>query len=182
MGEPGRFRLDHRRSGAAPFGFLAKVPTESGSVAASITRRAGLIVEEARSQDQLYANGRALSDDLTQIRPEVVAFRDTDGGGFAMTLQWRADDPIPPGYQPFLHFCNEGGAIDFQGGQDPTALNRERSGVIRAAVTGQEPAGVKPGTTFELRVGLYDAESGTRLALPGPTDGDSRDPAGPAPG
>jgi hypothetical protein len=36
------------------------------------------------------------------------------------------------------------------------------------------PAGAKPGTTFELRAGLYDPAGGARLALSGPSDGESR--------
>jgi hypothetical protein len=157
-----------------PYGFLARVSPESGTVEASITRRAGLIVEEARSKDQLYVNGRALTDGRARIRPAVVAFQGTNGGGFVFTLQWRLDDPIPPGFQPFLHFCNEGGNIIFQAEQDPAAFAGRRSGVIDAAAKGRVPAGVEAGTMFELRAGLYDPEGGTRLALPGLTDGESR--------
>jgi len=40
------------------FGFLARVPTDKGPVEASISRRDGVIVETARSPNQLYVNGR----------------------------------------------------------------------------------------------------------------------------
>jgi hypothetical protein len=163
-----------------PYGFLARVPTGTGSgiVEASITRRAGLIMEEARSQGQFYVNGRLLMDGPARIRPEVVAFQGTTGGGFDLTLQWRADDPIPPGFQPFLHFCDEAGKIVFQARHEPATFDgdgeRERSGLIRATAKGQVPAGVEPGTTFELRAGLYNPDGGPRLALTGPADGESR--------
>jgi hypothetical protein len=163
-----------------PYGFLARVPTGSGSstVEASITRRAGLIVEEARSNDQLYVNGRLLLDGPARIRPVVVAFQGTNmqggGGGFDLSLEWRADDPIPPAFRPFLHFCDEAGKIVFQARHDPATFEGERSGLIRATVKGQVPAGVEPGTTFELRAGLYNPEGGPRLALSGPSDAESR--------
>jgi len=40
------------------YGFAAKVPTEAGVVEASIERRGGLVVEQARSPRWLYFNGR----------------------------------------------------------------------------------------------------------------------------
>ena len=51
------------------YGFLARGPTDNGPVEASITRRDGVIVETARSPEQLYVNGRQ----VVNAPPEILA-------------------------------------------------------------------------------------------------------------
>ena len=57
------------------FGFLARVPADKGLVEASISRRAGVIVETARSPSQLYVNGRH----VVGGPPEVLARQNPKG-------------------------------------------------------------------------------------------------------
>jgi hypothetical protein len=40
------------------YGFYARVPTDGGTVTASVSRREGLIVEQARGPREIYCNGR----------------------------------------------------------------------------------------------------------------------------
>ncbi len=89
-------------------------------------------------------------------------------------INWHADDPVPTGYTPFLHFCDERGEIVFQAGQIPSVFAGNRQGVLRATATGALPTTLKPGDSFELRAGLYDPNGGPRLPLAGPDDGTGR--------
>jgi hypothetical protein len=156
-----------------PYGFLARVPGPSGPVEASIRRRDGLVVEESRGPGGVYANGRAVVDGPERIAPRVSRF-EAAGRAIDATIEWRADDPIPAGYEPFLHACDADGEIAFQLAQDPSPLRASRQGAIAAVARGRVPDGVAPGTTFELRAGLYHPGGGPRLRLDGPDDGDRR--------
>ena len=85
-----------------------------------------------------------------------------------MAVAWHADDPIPAGHVPFYHFCNSKGEIAFQASADP--IGASPRGAIRTVVRASVPEGSKPGSSFELRAGLYDPKNGPRLELTGPGD------------
>ncbi len=155
------------------YGFLARVPVEGGLVEASICRLGGRIVELAQSPEDLYVNGRLVVG-LRPIRLSVEKFQPLEGGRFEMLLRWQADEPIPAGYRPFLHFCDAEGQIVFQAAYQGGDFSKEQSGVISAKAVGQVPGNLRPGTELELRAGLYDPQSGRRLWILGPNDGQNR--------
>ncbi|MHC4398760.1 MAG: DUF5696 domain-containing protein [Planctomycetota bacterium] len=63
------------------YGFLARVPTESGLVEASVARRDGVIAETAQSPQSLYVNGRRVAGVPVDFGPVVTA------GGCRLTRQ-----------------------------------------------------------------------------------------------
>ncbi len=156
------------------FGFLARVPTDKGPVEASITRRDGVIVETARSARQLYVNGRRVVATRLPIRPAVKELKYLGDRKFELALVWQADEPIPAGWSPFLHFCDAADEIVFQPGHHPGTFESARQGQIVAKASSTVPKGLKPGATLELRAGIYNRETGVRLALSGPDDGGRR--------
>ncbi len=157
------------------YGYLARVPTTEGAIESSISRRNGLIVEEARSPGQVYVNGRANIEGSARIRPELTGVRLNEGRSVSLALLWKADDPIPEQVRPFVHLCDDRGAILFQAGMEPTRFAPRAVGTLRALAHGSLPANLKPGETFEVRVGLYDPQSGgERLRLTGKDDGEGR--------
>jgi hypothetical protein len=155
------------------YGFLARAPVEGGQVEACLCRRQGRIVEMAQSPQELYVNGRLVVE-LRPIRVSVENFQPLDGGRFEMRLRWQADEPIPAGWRPFLHFCNAEGDIVFQAGHEGGDFTKEQLGTIAAKAFGQIPADAPAGTQWELRAGLYDPQSGRRLWILGPNDGQHR--------
>src|SRR5262249_52711983 len=162
-----RGETDWEVSGRAlpPYGFLARVPLAKGFAEASVTRRDGLIVEEARAPEQLYVNARGLSGP-PRIRPGVTAARldggrqstlpgGTGAGSSPSALTGQADAPTPGGYRPFLHFGAPRGEIVFQANQAPGAVRAPATKTIRTQATGTLPASAAPGTSFELLAGLF---------------------------
>ena len=155
------------------YGFLARAPVEGGQVEACLCRRQDRIVEMAQSPQELYVNGRLVVG-LRPIRVCVEKFQPLDGGRFEMQLRWQADEPIPAGWRPFLHFCNAEGDIVFQAGHEGGDFTKDQVGTITAKAFGQIPADAPAGTQWELRAGLYDPQSGRRLWILGLNDGQHR--------
>jgi hypothetical protein len=131
-------------------------------------------VETARSPGQLFFNGRLAADDVRRIRPRVSRFVTIGERGFRLAMRWQADDVIPDGYRPFLHFCDQRGEIVFQAAQDLRAFDATRQGEIPAAAMGNVPNSAAVGDEFELRAGLYNPGTGQRLPLAGHVDGEGR--------
>lgn len=156
------------------YGFLARAPVEGGTVEASVARRGGVIVETARSPRELFVNGRQPVRGPRRIRLSVDGFRALAEGRFEMDLAWQADEPIPAGFRPFLHFCDGEGEIVFQAGHQGSDFSKDQIGRVAAKAVGQVPGGARPGTVYELRIGLYEPGSGERLYLSGPDDGTHR--------
>ena len=156
------------------YGFLARVPTEKGPVLATIARRNGTIVELARSPDQMYVNGRQVVDGAEAIEPTVKKFEPLGGRRFRLILRWQADSPIPAGWSPFVHFCDEQGEIVFQGSHQPPHFDRPQQGTLDFPVECAVPANLPAGQTLELRVGLYQREGFGRMWLTGRDDGARR--------
>ena len=157
------------------YGFLARVPTEQGLVTAAISRRQDLIVETAAASECLYFNGRQLASGPRQIRPVLVSAQPVGARQLDLAIQWLADEAIPDGYQPFLHFIDAAGEIAFQAGYDGQPLEAQRTGRSSISAKAYVPDRHQPGETFELRVGMYQPKGGgPRLALLGDDDGDHR--------
>jgi len=155
-----------------PYGFLARSPIQDGkgTVEASIARRGGLIVEMARSPDRVYVNGRADMGGPLPIRVSVVEMRPNADRKLEFTVRWQADAPLPAGWSPFFHFCDDEGEIAFQASHQPGRFESDRQGVFTATVVGWVPKEAKAGESYELRAGVYHPGTGERLALSGPDD------------
>lgn len=154
------------------YGFLARSSTQDGkgTVEASIARRDGVIVEMARSPDRVYVNGRADAGGPLPIRLSVEKMSQGADRQFEFTVRWQADAPLPAGWSPFFHFCDEAGEIVFQANHQPSRFEADRRGTFTAPVVGWIPKEAKAGETYELRAGVYHPGTGERLALSGPDD------------
>jgi hypothetical protein len=157
-----------------PFGFLARTPGKQSTVETSITRRDGLIVETARSADELYVNARRPVGGPRRIRLAVEQVRYQGDRRFELTLKWHADDPIPAAWTPFFHFVDQKEAILFQASHVPGRFTTPRQGDFTATASGRFPKEIKPGTSLQLRFGLYRHETGERLAMANTDDGQHR--------
>ncbi|MEA1951100.1 MAG: hypothetical protein U9N87_06925, partial [Planctomycetota bacterium] len=156
------------------FGFFATVPSKDGKVEAAIERRDGIIVESARSADHVYINGRHVVKGPLPIRPTARRFESLGGREFRIDIDWLADEPVPVGWVPFLHFVDAGDEIVFQTGHKPAKFDGKSTGVLRATTRGAVPDNLRPGAELELRVGLYKAGRGERLWIDGPVDNETR--------
>jgi hypothetical protein len=157
-----------------PYGFLAKIPTADGMVTASIERKQRLIVETAIAPDSVYINGRQLADAQLPIRMSVQKMREQGDGRAELELQWDAQLPIPAGWSPFLHFCDDEGEIVFQASHSPRQFAENSKGKLSAKASLSVPADVKDGQQLELLYGVYHPKTGRRLTLAGPDSGDGR--------
>ncbi len=157
-----------------PYGFYARVLTDRGLVAASITRRDGIIVEEAHGPDHVYVNGRAVIDARLPVSATVESVQLHDARRFTIPLRWQLDVPIPEGYRPFLHLVDDKGEIVFQASQDPAPLADGRTGRIETTAVGYLPETLPEETTWGLCLGFYRPTDGRRLPLTGPDDGTGR--------
>ena len=157
------------------YGFLAKIPTDLGTVTASIHRRDGLIVEQSQSPSALYVNVRGSLGQRKRIRPEVANFQSETPDRLEMTIDWNAAQPVPAGYRPFLHFVDAEGEIVFQASFDRKTASEGETPRLPMIAAAALPADCKPGDEFELRVGFYHPTSGGgRLLLLGDDDGEQR--------
>ena len=162
-----------------PYGFLAKVPGELNRFfVAGIVRRDGIISELAMSDESVYVNGRQLVGETYPVRLTVDDVRSESGRRFELDLTWEADVPVPAGWVPFLHFCDEGGEILFQASHKPGSFQSETEGSFKVTAGGSIAEEIKPGTECELVYGIYNRESGQRMRLSGPDIGDHRIRAG----
>ncbi|MEJ5342848.1 MAG: DUF5696 domain-containing protein [Thermogutta sp.] len=158
------------------FGFLAR-PAENSPAGrvvkeAAIARRDGLIVEWAISPQSIYVNARKDYMGPEPIRPRATKFA-PKGQEIEISVDWAARVPIPAGWVPFAHFCDEKGDIIFQGQFEPRDLSGI-TGQISTVVRARVPASIPAGQELELRVGVYRPQDGRRLSLAGPDDGQSR--------
>ncbi len=172
------------------YGFLAKIPTQDGEAWAAIHQRDGLIIEQAQSAGSqsagsqsagsqsggaLYVNARSSLGNVKRIRPRVTSLRQSDPRTIELELVWEADEPIPHGFRPFLHFVDEQGEIVFQASWSGLPWRDGEQGRFKMKATAALPADHDSGDSFALRIGMYDPTSGgSRLRLLGDDDGESR--------
>lgn len=158
-----------------PFGFVAKVPTPEGTVEASICRRDGIVVERAVSLSHVYFNARQIVGGPSQICAAAGDVQFTSPNRLTCSLVWQLDEPVPPGYQPFIHFVDDDGEILFQASYDGKLLADQRTGRITMPCTAYVPEECRSGEKVELRIGFYSpSRGGPRLALMGADDGERR--------
>jgi hypothetical protein len=104
------------------------------------------------------------------LMPEAL----TAGGTLDVTLVWRAQQETNTSYHVFLHLLGPQGTAIAQSDGEPAAWTRPTTGWVVGEVILDErllvvPAELLPGD-YALVAGLYEPESGIRLALP---DGES---------
>ncbi len=157
-----------------PYGFLARIKTPDGLVSASIERKDGIIVETAISPENVYFNGRNQMEASLPIRMSVRGLTQRDDRRAELELEWDAQVPIPSGWSPFLHFCDEKGEIVFQASHSPSQFTENSQGILPAKATFQLPSTVESGRRLELLYGVYHPRTGTRLTLAGPGTGEGR--------
>ncbi len=157
-----------------PYGFLARLESSRGLIEASIARRDGVITEMSICPDWLYVNGRQPAGDIRAVRLEVKEVKIAPDGFVELPLRWVVEDPIPEGYRPFLHFCDQSGEIIFQAAIATEIRAPIQPGVVEAVARASVPKKMDPSEPFELRVGWYDPRTGHRLPLTGQDDGTQR--------
>lgn len=120
--------------------------------------------EAAYTAEAEWANGIKLAGyDLSeeQIR---------QGEALDLTLYWQTDSDIASSLTVFLHLLNEEGNIVAQRDQIPAAGSRPTTGWAPGEVVGDAytlfiDESIPPGE-YRLRIGLYNARSGARIAMP----------------
>ena len=156
------------------YGFFVRAQDEKGRIEASIEQRDEMIVEQAKTPETLYVNGRMMVRAPAKIRPAVEKFRSTEGRSFEFDLVWNATTPIPEGYVPFLHFNNEKGEILFQAAQQPGMFKPGQTGTLRRKVRTAVPKSLPINEDFRFTVGMYRPGTGPRLEFDLVGDGTRR--------
>jgi hypothetical protein len=91
----------------------------------------------------------------------------------SITLYWRSESPLPRDYTTFVHLRNAAGETVAQkdqpplNGAYPTSL-WDPGEIIADKITILLPEG-RPEGNYQLMVGMYDFNTGQRLAVPGST-------------
>ncbi len=148
-----------------PYGFWAELTDASGRpVTAGIVRRNGVIVEETRSADAIYVNGRRLNQTGHRIHLSVNSVEAADAWEIRWKLVYHLDQPVPEGFRPFLHLCDAEGEIVTQASFDARVLEG-RTGDVEVEARCRLPSGVRLPVELELRYGFYRPADGQRLHL-----------------
>jgi len=152
------------------FGFYARIPDGDRVAEAAIERRNGLVVEWAASEDGLYVNGRAPSR-FRSVTVSLDSIAWGDDRAIDLALRWQARGPLDAPRRAFVHFVDASDAIRFQSDHDPPVPTTEWRGTIGTSARAVLPDECAAGQSFELRVGLYDPATSTRVPIDGLTDG-----------
>ena len=148
-----------------PYGFWAELTDGAGRpVTAGIVRRDGVIVEETRSADAIYVNGRRFRQTGHRIHLSVNSVEAADGWELRWKLVYHLDQAVPEGFRPFLHLCDAEGEIVTQASFDAQALEG-RTGDVEVEARCRLPAEVRLPVELELRYGFYRPSDGQRLHL-----------------
>lgn len=102
------------------------------------------------------------------VEPMVV----TGGESVLLTLEWRADSPVPVDYTVYTHLLAPDGALIAQSDSQPVGGTRPMTGwaageVVRDQYAIVVPAGAPIGEGYTLRVGIYDLATLQRATLVG---------------
>jgi hypothetical protein len=165
------------------YGWAAK----SASLLAYTAQCGSTICDYAQTPTTLFANARNQSDVETgsgYAAPSVASVKQGSSRSFAITLNWKVLRALgtQANYKAFMHFVNDSqvsnsiSGLIFQAGSQPSpAISQWQAGqaVTSGPVSVTIPSSVPDGT-YSIRVGLYDAATGTRLMLSGNNDGSSR--------
>ena len=108
---------------------------------------------------------------LSTKRPRHSPRSQSEIQNLNLSLYWRSEAPLPVDYTTFVHLRNEAGETVAQqdqpplGGVYPTSL-WDPGEIIADEITLTLPPELPPGE-YSLVVGLYDFNTGLRLAAPG---------------
>ena len=102
------------------------------------------------------------------VEPLVV----TAGESVLLTLEWRADAPVPVDYTVYTHLLAPDGTLIAQSDSQPVGGTRPMTGwaageVVRDQYAIVVPAGAPIGEGYILRVGIYDLATLQRATLVG---------------
>ncbi|HEX9925085.1 MAG TPA: hypothetical protein VGD99_20685, partial [Anaerolineae bacterium] len=117
-----------------------------------------------------------LGYDLTDEAGKPLARLDPSSSAFNVTLYWRSESPLIADYTTFVHMRNEAGELVAQTdrlpleGAYPTSL-WDFGEIIEDKISISLPVDL-PAGEYRLVIGLYDFQTGTRLAVPGRPDND----------
>jgi hypothetical protein len=165
------------------YGWAAK-----GSDLLAYTAQCGsTICDYARTSTTLFANARNQTDSQWAwgyAVPSVTAVTQGSGRSFKITYEWKVLRELGTAvsYKAFVHFVDDSkitssnDGIVFQGDFYPTPSttnwqtgNNITNGPLTVTLGSSVPDG-----TYSIRIGLYDAATGTRLVLGGNNDGNNR--------
>ncbi len=151
------------------YGFHA----QAGGAEAAIERLDGVIAEWARGPEFIYVNARTQMDTRLPVSVSAARVQYTGERALEVDLAWQARAPLGKDWRVFVHFMDESGGILFQGDHDPPTPATQWDGPERSHARTRIPDGYGPGSTFELRVGLYLPDSGVRAVLADANDGNN---------
>ena len=147
------------------YGFFASVP-ERG-LEAAIERSERLIVEWSRSPECWYVNARPspFAEAVSQVG--LSSIRLADDRQIELRMTWQAVRPAEAPYRVFVHFIREGEGIVFQGDFSPEPPMDQWRGGVETRCTAAIPADFEVGEAFDLQVGIYDSNAGSRIPVGG---------------
>ncbi len=154
------------------YGFYARIPTAEGVVEAGIERKDGIIVDWSRSPSNFFVNARPLVG-MAPISVNLESLEYLGDRRFRLKLRWNANEPLKEDMHIFVHFTDRQGEIKFQADHKPPIPTTQWKGTVISTVEAVIPPEV-PGGEYELRVGLYNTETGRREQLRGFDDGTRR--------
>jgi hypothetical protein len=160
-----------------PFGYCAK----NGRVESSVQRISGRVVEQSRSPNEFYVNGRGYDPNARlAIRPEGRKTEYLGGRRFRLIVDWEALEPAPADLTVFYHFSREVPGLymnsEFYGGGRPEIRTSRWSGRITTGTNWvvEVPEKIPPGE-YDVLVGLFNAPgNGKRFRLIGDEDSQRR--------
>jgi len=105
------------------------------------------------------------------VEPVAAELRAAGAREFSVSYRWRVKAPPRKDWRVFVHFTDASDAIRFQNDHDPSPPTSKWAAgeVVQGPFAVKVPEGLAG--TFQLRIGLYDPQGGSRAALEGPQDG-----------
>jgi len=115
----------------------------------------------------LYWKEVAAEEKPLAIYAGVAGFSPDGPRQFKISYRWRVEKPVSESWQVFVHFTDPSGKIQFQNDQQPTPpVSEWKSGeILQGPYSVTVPDGLNG--TFEVRMGLYQPDSGRRALLQG---------------
>lgn len=151
------------------YGFYAR----AGEVEAAIERRDGVIVEWSQGPSGVYANARPVVGDVLPVSARVTGLTWLGEGRFRADFEWDAEKPLPQDMVVFVHCVDGEGKIRFQADHPAPVPTSQWQGIVPTTGYGTVPADIRPGESFELRVGFHIPQVG-RFAFRGLHDEERR--------
>lgn len=149
------------------YGFHA----QAGPAEAAIERLDGVLAEWARDPEFIYVNARTQLGTRLPVSVSAERVEFTGDRTLEVDLAWQARAPLAKDWRVFVHFMDASGGILFQADHAPPTPATQWDGPEHSYGRTRIPDAYGPGSTFELRAGLYEPGTGVRAALEGANDG-----------